>query len=41
MQLTVEWYTNHRAWWEPIHDGTGFREYYRTQYDERLAQSTP
>jgi dTDP-glucose 4,6-dehydratase len=41
MQLTVDWYTNHRAWWEPIKDGTGFREYYRTQYDERLAQSTP
>jgi dTDP-glucose 4,6-dehydratase len=41
MQLTVDWYTNHRGWWEPIKDGTGFREYYRTQYEDRLAHSTP
>jgi dTDP-glucose 4,6-dehydratase len=41
MQLTVDWYTNRGDWWEPIKDGTGFREYYRTQYEDRLAQSTP
>jgi dTDP-glucose 4,6-dehydratase len=40
MQITVDWYTNHRDWWEPIKDGTGFREYYRTQYEDRLAHST-
>lgn len=41
MQRTVDWYRHQRAWWEPIKDGTGFREYYRTQYEDRLAQSTP
>jgi dTDP-glucose 4,6-dehydratase len=41
IQLTVDWYTTHRDWWEPIKDGTSFREYYRTQYDDRLARSTP
>jgi dTDP-glucose 4,6-dehydratase len=41
IQLTVDWYRSHRDWWEPIKDGTSFREYYRTQYDARLAASTP
>jgi dTDP-glucose 4,6-dehydratase len=41
LQLTVDWYANHRGWWEPIKDGPSFREYYRTQYEDRLARSTP
>jgi dTDP-glucose 4,6-dehydratase len=32
---TVEWYREHRAWWEPIKSGA-YREYYRQQYAERL-----
>jgi dTDP-glucose 4,6-dehydratase len=40
-QPTLGWHTNQRAWREPIKDGTDFREYYRTQYEDRLARSTP
>ena len=32
---TVEWYREHRAWWEPIKSGE-FRAYYETQYAARL-----
>ena len=41
MRRTVDWYREHREWWDPIKQGTGFREYYRTQYENRLAQSAP
>jgi dTDP-glucose 4,6-dehydratase len=37
---TVTWYGEHRAWWEPIKRGS-FQEYYQTQYEQRLAESTP
>jgi len=33
---TVEWYREHRAWWEPIKSGE-YREYYERQYAQRLA----
>lgn len=33
---TVAWYRDHRTWWEPIKAGE-YREYYRRQYDMRLA----
>jgi dTDP-glucose 4,6-dehydratase len=29
---TVEWYREHRAWWEPIKHGTGFAAYRERQY---------
>ncbi len=32
---TVEWYREHRAWWEPIKSGA-YREYYEQQYADRL-----
>jgi dTDP-glucose 4,6-dehydratase len=32
---TVEWYRDHRAWWEPIKSGE-YRAYYEAQYAERL-----
>jgi dTDP-glucose 4,6-dehydratase len=32
---TVEWYREHRAWWEPIKSGE-YRAYYESQYAERL-----
>jgi dTDP-glucose 4,6-dehydratase len=32
---TVDWYRDHRAWWEPIKSGE-YREYYEQQYAERL-----
>jgi dTDP-glucose 4,6-dehydratase len=41
MQRTVDWYRDHRDWWEPVKNGPSFREYYRTQYESRLAASTP
>lgn len=31
---TVAWYTDNRAWWEPIKSGE-YREYYETQYGNR------
>jgi len=39
LRLTVEWYRDNRAWWEPIKSGE-YREYYERQYAERLAGST-
>jgi dTDP-glucose 4,6-dehydratase len=33
---TVEWYREHRAWWEPIKSGE-YLAYYRQQYASRLA----
>jgi dTDP-glucose 4,6-dehydratase len=36
---TVRWYADHRSWWEPIKAGS-FRDYYRTQYEKRLLEST-
>jgi dTDP-glucose 4,6-dehydratase len=35
LEETVEWYREHRAWWEPIKSGE-FRTYYETQYGGRL-----
>jgi dTDP-glucose 4,6-dehydratase len=39
IRLTVEWYRDHRAWWEQIKSGE-YREYYARQYAERLANAT-
>lgn len=36
LEPTVRWYQDHRAWWEPLLDET-YREYYRQQYEGRLA----
>jgi len=33
---TVAWYRDNRAWWEPIKSGE-YADYYRTQYEARLA----
>src|SRR5262249_11774162 len=33
---TVAWYRENRAWWEPIKSGE-YLDYYRTQYERRLA----
>ncbi len=38
LHATVSWYAERRAWWEPIVNGE-FRDYYRAQYQERLASS--
>ncbi len=40
IRRTVDWYRNNRAWWEPIKDGSSFRDYYRQQYSDRLARGT-
>jgi dTDP-glucose 4,6-dehydratase len=32
LELTVAWYRDNRAWWEPIKGGGGFAEYRRKQY---------
>jgi dTDP-glucose 4,6-dehydratase len=33
---TVSWYRAHRAWWEPIKQSGGYRQYYERQYAARL-----
>ncbi|MEX2210309.1 MAG: dTDP-glucose 4,6-dehydratase [Gaiellaceae bacterium] len=35
LAATVEWYREHRSWWEPIKSGE-FRAYYEQQYAARL-----
>jgi dTDP-glucose 4,6-dehydratase len=36
LAATVDWYRDHREWWEPIKSGE-FKEYYERQYAARLA----
>jgi dTDP-glucose 4,6-dehydratase len=38
LRRTVEWYREHRSWWEPIKSGA-YREYYERQYGRRLADA--
>ncbi|MCY4110617.1 MAG: dTDP-glucose 4,6-dehydratase, partial [Chloroflexi bacterium] len=38
LNLTVDWYVEHRDWWEPIVSGE-FQQYYDRQYGRRLATS--
>ena len=37
IQKTVDWYLEHRAWWEKVRSGE-YREYYAVQYENRLKQ---
>jgi dTDP-glucose 4,6-dehydratase len=37
LPATVTWYRDNRAWWEPIKDSSGYRDYYERQYRTRLA----
>jgi dTDP-glucose 4,6-dehydratase len=39
LRATVDWYREHRSWWEPIKSGS-YRDYYERQYAERLANAT-
>src|SRR3954470_1593563 len=39
LRETVQWYRDHRSWWQPIKSGE-YREYYERQYGERLANAT-
>lgn len=32
LQLTVDWYRGHEAWWRPLKKQGGFRSYYSRQY---------
>jgi dTDP-glucose 4,6-dehydratase len=38
LEETVDWYREHREWWEPIKSGE-YRSYYEQQYAARLAGS--
>lgn len=38
LRKTVEWYRDHRDWWEPLKDGS-YRDYYQQQYGQRLEAS--
>ena len=37
IQKTVDWYLEHRAWWEKVRSGE-YHEYYAVQYENRLKQ---
>jgi dTDP-glucose 4,6-dehydratase len=38
---TVRWYRDHGAWWRPIKErDAAYREFYRSQYERRLATSS-
>jgi len=38
---TVRWYRDHPGWWRPVKEkDAAYRDYYRTQYGDRLATST-
>ena len=38
IQKTVDWYLEHRAWWEKVRSGE-YRHYYAVQYENRLKQT--
>jgi dTDP-glucose 4,6-dehydratase len=40
LAATVAWYRDHVDWWEPLKTGA-YLDYYRRQYADRLAASTP
>ncbi len=35
LERTVQWYVDHPQWWQEIRNQSGFRSYYKQQYDER------
>ena len=35
LDRTVQWYVDHPQWWQEIRNESGFRSYYKKQYDER------
>lgn len=37
---TVEWYKKNEWWWRPIKSGE-FKDYYKRQYEQRLAEAKP
>ncbi|OGS39165.1 MAG: dTDP-glucose 4,6-dehydratase [Elusimicrobia bacterium RIFOXYA2_FULL_69_6] len=41
LQLTVDWYRGHEAWWRPLKKQGGFRSYYSRQYAARLKGRVP
>jgi dTDP-glucose 4,6-dehydratase len=41
LEETVRWYRDREDWWRPIKErDVAYREYYRTQYGDRLAKSS-
>jgi dTDP-glucose 4,6-dehydratase len=38
LPATVEWYREHRSWWERIKQSPEYRDYYERQYAKRLAR---
>ena len=39
---TVAWYRSREDWWRPIKEkDIGYRDFYRSQYERRLATSSP
>jgi dTDP-glucose 4,6-dehydratase len=37
IRSTIDWYRDHREWWESIKRSDGFRDFYERQYAARLA----
>jgi dTDP-glucose 4,6-dehydratase len=41
LEETVRWYRQHEDWWRPVKErDAAYREFYRTQYGDRLATSS-
>jgi dTDP-glucose 4,6-dehydratase len=38
LRATIDWYAEHRGWWERIKSGE-YRKYYAQQYGERLGDA--
>ena len=38
LAATVDWYRNHRSWWEAVKSGA-YRDYYEQMYGSRLRTS--
>ena len=38
---TIEWYRSHEEWWRPVKEkDAAYRDFYRSQYEQRLATSS-
>jgi dTDP-glucose 4,6-dehydratase len=38
VRTTIDWYRDHRDWWEPVKRSGDFRDYYAKQYAARLSR---
>ena len=39
LQQTVNWYRDRQDWWRPIREGDDYQDFYKRQYEKRLANN--